>query len=257
MINLVALNRLDEAKDVYRNALERKVDNLGVHISRYNVAFLEGDHAEMDRQIASETGNVGGEPLFLWLASDTAAFSGRLARARELSHRSLELAVHSSAKEWVAEEHLDAALREAEFGESRQANEHIKSALTLASTRDVQTLAALALARAGQNSESQRIADRLAAAYPSNTLLQSYWLPTIRASVEFNRGNAAKAVALLASAEPYELGSFNPLGGTLYPAYVRGEAYLFLRQGKEAVAEFQKFIDHRGVVLNFSPTFPS
>ena len=107
--------------------------------------------------------------------------------------------------------------------------------------------AALALARSGRTTESEEIVHHLAAAYPSHTLLNSYWLPTIRAALELNHKNPTKAIELLRTAEPYELGS----GKTLYPAHVRGEAYMRLGRGKEAAAEFQKSVNYRGMVQNF------
>jgi tetratricopeptide (TPR) repeat protein len=251
MESLIRLNQLDEPKAVYQKALEHKVDNVGVHVNRYNVAFLEGDGAEMERQLAWANGRPGVDTLLLWNQSETEAFSGRMAKGRDFTRRSLESATRAGQKETAAEVELDLALREAEVGSPAQARNNSAAALALASTRDVQTLAALALARAGQTSESQQIAGRLAAAYPSDTLLNSYWLPTIRASLELNRKNPAKAVELLKVAATYEIGSFKPLGGTLYPVYVRGQAFLLWRKGHEAAAEFEKFIDYRGVVENF------
>jgi len=248
MRDLTAVNRLEEAKAVYRNALDQKVDNSAVHEVRYAIAFLEGDGAEMDRQLAFAFGKPGLEPFSLWLESDTAAFAGQFVSARELARRSMESATRASETETAAEVLLNTALGEVEIGDPSRARQLIQQALALASTRRVRTLAALALARAGRTVESQKLADGLATAYPSNTLLNSYWLPTIRAALELNRRNPAKAVELLQTSGPYELGYVDPLGGTLYPVYVRGEAYLLLLQGREAVAEFQKFVDHRGVV---------
>jgi eukaryotic-like serine/threonine-protein kinase len=126
--------------------------------------------------------------------------------------------------------------------------------LALASTRDLQLLAAMAFARAGDDARAQRMADQLSRRWPLNTVLNSYWLPTIRAAIELNRNHADRAVELLQSASTYELGQPSPnaqVGGTLYPAYVRGEAYLKEGKGRPAAAEFQKLIDHRGIVVNF------
>jgi len=245
------LNQLNEAKDIYKKALDRSADNRTVHFNRYAIAFLEGDDAEMDRQVAWAGGKPGVESFFLWSQADTAAFSGQLVRARDLSQRSVESSVRASEKELAAEVQLDAALRDAEMGDAGAAREHITSALALASTRDIQTLAAFALARVGQTSASRKLLDHLAATYPSNTLLNSYWLPTIRAALELDRKNPTQAVELLRAAAPYETGTFRPLGGNLYSVYLRGQAYLLLRKGNEAAAEFQKFTHYRGVVGNY------
>jgi eukaryotic-like serine/threonine-protein kinase len=245
-MSLVVLNRLEEAKEVYKEAIERKVDTWGVHLSRYNAAFLEPDHAEMDRQLAWGTAQPGVKPLFEWDESDSAAFFGQLKRAREMSRRALESAARAGEKEIAAELHLDAALRDSELGDQLQAQQHINTALGIASTPEVQTLAALALARAGRVSESQKLAEHLAAAYSSNTLLNSYWLPTIRAAIELDRKNSVRAVETLRNAATYELSWFPPLEGNLYSSYLRGQAYLLLRQGNEAALEFEKFRAHPG-----------
>ena len=251
MYDLTALNRLEEAKEVYKQAVDRKVDNRGVHIDRFSIAFLERDDPEMQRQAAWAAGRTAVEPLFLWNQSETAAFLGRVSAARELARRSLESAMRTNQNEFSAEVHLEAALRDVDIGDRSKARQHIASALALASTRDVQALAALALARVGQTSESQRIVEHLAAKYPSHTLLNSYWIPTIRATIELKRNDPAKAIEFLGPVAPYELGLFPPLDGNLYSAYLRGEAYLLLHQGNKAASEFQKFKDHPGVVGNY------
>jgi eukaryotic-like serine/threonine-protein kinase len=135
----------------------------------------------------------------------------------------------------------------------RLSRQETTSALATASTRDVSILAALALARIGDTVQAKRMADDLAGRFPLNTMINRYWLPTIYASIENQRNNPTRAVELLQSAMPYELGSPLPqfeVGGTLYPVYVRGQAYLLLHQGTAAVGEFQKFLDQRGVAVN-------
>jgi eukaryotic-like serine/threonine-protein kinase len=244
------LNRLAEAKAVYTEVLARKLDAPFFHLQLYMLAFLEGDSGEMNRQLAGAAGQPG-EDVFLAAQSDTEAYYGHLGKARELSRRAAEMAGHRGQKETAAEWLMDAALREAEFGNFGQAREKTNAALGLAPTRDIQTLAALAYARAGDSARAQKMADELAKAWPMHTMLNSYWLPTIRATIEVNRAQAAAAIELLQAAGIYELGGPNPTGGTLYPVYVRGQAHLLLRHGNEAAAEFQKFLDHRGVVLNF------
>jgi predicted Zn-dependent protease len=117
----------------------------------------------------------------------------------------------------------------------------------------VSLLAALALARIGNTEQAKRLADELARRFPLNTVINRYWLPTIYASIEIQRGNPARAVELLQTTTEYELGSPLPqfeVGGTLYPVYVRGQAYLLLHQGTEAVRELRKFSDHPGVAVN-------
>jgi len=247
-----AVNRPDDANAKYQEALAHKVNNPILHGNRYGVAFLEGDVAEMQRQLDAWKDKPGGD-ILLSFASDSAAYYGHLASSRELSQRAIDSALHSDAKETAAEWQINAALREAEFGNVARARQAIATALETAQTRDVQILAAVASARIGDVEQAHRISDDLAHRFPLDTTINRYWLPTIEASVEMSRNNSAKALEVLRTAEQYELGTPSPqfeVGGSLYPAYVRGQAYLSLRQGKQAAQEFQKFLDHRGLALN-------
>jgi eukaryotic-like serine/threonine-protein kinase len=256
--NLVSLyaagNRLDEAKSTYEQALARKLENHILHANRYGVAFLEGDTPEMQRQLTWAAGKAGAEDLLLSIHSDTEAYAGRLGKAQELSRQAADVAKRNDQKETSAVWLLNAALREAEVGNTAQARQQATSALVLASTRDLQVLAALALARGGDTTRAQTMADELNKRSPLNTMLNGYWLPTIRAAVALDGKHPEKAMQLLQAAAACELGEPTPaaqVGGTLYPAYVRGEAYLEAGQGQQAAAEFQKLIDHRGIVQNY------
>jgi len=250
----VAADRLDEAKSLYNEAVERKLENPPLHANMYGLAFLEGDGAEMDRQVAWATGKGGAEDFLLSIASDTEAYYGREGKALELSRRAVDSAKRNDQKETAALWQLEAALREAELGNSAGAREQVKSALALASNRDSQILGALALARAGDSERSAKMVGELAKRNAEDTLVNNYWLPSIRATLELSRNDGEKAIEVLNAAVPYELGSPTPTstnGGMLYPIYVRGEAYLQLRRGREAAAEFQKILDHRSIVVNF------
>jgi serine/threonine protein kinase/tetratricopeptide (TPR) repeat protein len=255
-INLVglyaALNRLEDAKTTYKEAVEHKVANPILYGNRYGVAFLEGDDSEMKRQVALASGKPG-EDILLSFASDTEAFYGRLNGARELSRRAAESARRDGSMETAAAWQMDAALREAEFNDIARSRQDIAAALAAAPTRDVNILAALALARVGDADRAKHMADDLAERFPLNTVINHYWLPAIYASIEIGRGDPAKALDMLQTAEPYELGTPLPqfeVGGSLYPVYIRGLAYLSLKKGKEAAAEFRKFLDQRGVAVN-------
>jgi tetratricopeptide (TPR) repeat protein len=248
-----ALDRLDEAKKTYRDAVAHKVDNPFLHDgNRYGVAFLESDAPEMKAQIAATNGKAG-EDILLSFASDTEAFYGHLDAARQLSGHAADSATRSGSKETTAAWRMNAALREAEFGDAAESRREIDLALADASTRDVTILAALALARIGDTDRAKRMADDLAERFPLNTVINHYWLPSIYASIELRRGNPAKAVEILRATETYELGTPLPqfeVGGLLYPIYLRGVAFLALHQGKEAAAEFHKFQDRRGIAVN-------
>ena len=247
-----ALDRLDDAKMQYEQAVAHKVNNPFLHGNRYGVAFLGNDDSGMQQQIALASGKPG-EDVLLSFASDTEAFHGRLTNARALSKRAADSALHNESPETAAAWQMDVALRDAEFENVGLSRRAIASALATASTRDVSILAALALARVGDIDQAKHLADDLAGRFPLNTALNRYWLPTIYASIEIQRGNPARAVELLQNAAQYELGSPLPqfeVGGSLYPVYVRGQAHLLLRQGKAALGEFQKLLDHRGVTVN-------
>jgi len=183
--------------------------------------------------------------------SDTQAYYGRLAQARDLSRRAVDSAERADAKETAAVWQANAALREAEFGNVAQAKEGVAKALALAPGRDVRVLAALTLARAGDTRAKALLAE-LEKTESGNTMLKVYWFPTLRGAIELSEGASAPAVLALEPALPYELGSPPPTAsGTLYPAYVRGLAYLAAHNGTAAASEFQKVLDHRGIVLNY------
>ena len=253
MEDYLALNRIDEAKRVYGEALQRKLDTAFLHDDMYVLAFLEGDKAEMDHQIAWALGKSGAEDMLLSAQSDTEAFFGRLRRARQLSRMAVEFADANSQKETAALWQLDTALQDAELGNSVRARQETKSGLARASTRDVQILAALTLARAGDAARSQTLSEELERRLPYNTELNSYWLPSIRAAIQINRGNPVQAIELLEVAKPYDLAFPRPQvggGGLLYPVWLRGLALLLLNRGSEAAAEFQKILDHRSTIAN-------
>jgi len=249
-----ALNRLDEAKSTYEQALARKLEGRILHLNRYGVAFLEGDTSEIQRQLAWAAGKPAVEDAMLSVHSDTEAYAGRLEKARQLSRQAVDVAKRNDQKETAAMWLLNAALREAEVGNTAQARQQAASALALASTRDLQVLAALALARGGDTARAQTLANDLNKRSPLDTMLNGYWLPTIRAAIALDGKHPEKAIELLQAASAYDLGQPPPgaqVEGSLYPVYLRGEAYLAAGQGQQAAAEFQKLIDHPGIVVNF------
>ena len=245
--------RYQDAKATYQQAVSRGLDYSDLHYYRYAVAFLEGDTAEMQRQLDWAAGKPGREDFLLSAQSDTEAFSGHLQKARDLSRLAMESAHNVGENETAAKRQLNDAIREAEFGYAKEARDQAASALRLSSSRSTKILAAVALARAGDAEQAQKIADELQRQNPLNTKLNVYWLPTIRAAIRLARQNPAKAIEILKDAAPYELGVPGPqpeLGAMLYPVYLRGYALLALHQGAAAKAEFQKYLDHRGLAMN-------
>jgi tetratricopeptide (TPR) repeat protein len=247
-----ALNRLDEAEAVYKQAEERKLEDEVLLECRYWLAFLKGDAAQMAQLLSAAMGKPGAEDLLLATQADTEGWYGKLKNAQELTGRAMDSAQHNDAKESAAGYQAEAALREVESGNREQARAEAKAALKLAPNRDVRAMAALALARAGDTAGAEKLAAELDKTFPLDTLVQSYWLPTIRAGVALQSKDPDRAIELLKVVSPVELGGQPLLAAYMSPAYVRGEAYLMLHDGNRAAVEFQKFIDHRGLVATFS-----
>ena len=243
------LNRLDEAEAVFKRADERKLESELLLGNRYFLAFLKGDAAQMDRLAAAAMGKAGAEDVLLAAQADTQAWYGKLKNARELTRRAMDSAEHNDAKETAAAYQAESAIREVEVGNREQARGEANAALKLAPNRDVKALAALALARAGDKAGAEKLAAELDKTFPLDSLVQRYWVPTIRASVAMEHRDPDRAMELLKQTSPIELGSPSNLV-YLAPVYLRGEAYLAMGDGQRAAAEFQKFIDHRGVVQN-------
>jgi predicted Zn-dependent protease len=195
--------------------------------------------------------SAGTEDQLLASQADTEGFYGKLKDAHELTGRAMDSAQRNDAKEGAAAYQAAAGLREVESGNLERARAKAKAAAKLAPNRDVRAIAALALARAGDTAGAEKLAAELDKTFPLDTLIQRYWLPTIRAAVALERNDPNRAVELLKVASPIELSEPTNLTIYLCPVYLRGEAYLMLHNGNRAAAEFQKFIDHRGLVVNF------
>jgi len=244
------LNRLEEARATANEILAKKLDSQVLHFSLYQLAFLQNDAVGMTLQTTWAAAKPGVEDLLLASEADTAAYSGRLGQARGLSRQAIASAERAEEKETAGNYLAAAALREALFGNPIEARKHAAAALALSTGRDVQYGAALALALARDS--AQALADDLAKRFPEDTVVQFNYLPTTRAQLAVSKNDAAKAVEILQTATPYELGApaEDFIFMSMYPVYVRGEAYLAAQQGAEAAAEFQKILDHRGIVVN-------
>jgi eukaryotic-like serine/threonine-protein kinase len=246
----VSLNRLSEASSTAEEAQARNLDSPTVHFFQYYLAFLQNDEGGTRKQVAWSAGRPGLEDVLLSLESYTAAYSGRLGEARDLSLRAVLSARQAEEIEVSAEYDVEAALREALFGNAMEARQRAAAASRLSNGRDVEFGAALALALAGDAARAGILAEDLARRFPEDTIVRFNYLPTIHAQMALSADNSFEALQILKTARPYELGSevISPMA--LYPAYVRGEAYLAAHQGGEAAAEFQKILAHPGLVLN-------
>ena len=252
---LLALGRLDEARKMCEEALSRKLDDDILHENLYSLAFLAGDAKSMGSQAAWFEGKPGLQHEILALEADTEAYGGHLARARELTRQAAEGAVRAGNPEAAAAWRLDAALREAAFGNAAQARRDTQAALKLApDSRDIEVQAALADAWAGDEGGVPKLESEIKKRFPLNTIVNSYWLPTVEARVKLAEDNPAVALDRLQTvSSPLELGWANlpsPGGMPLYPVYTRGDAFLAAGQGSAAAGEFQKILGHPGIVIN-------
>jgi len=243
------LDRLDEAQHTIEEAWAKKLDTPFLHLLEYNLAFLKNDAPGMAQQIAWATGKRGMEDVFLSTQADTAAYSGQLGRAEELSRHAIASAQNAGERETAEAYETAAALREALFGYPADARKRATAALQLSKGLDVEYQAALALALIGDTARVQALATDLSKQYPEDTIVQFKKMPTLNAQLALNRKEPLKAIEALQSATPYELGIMGT-GTGLYPIYVRGEACLAAREGSKAGGEFQKIIDHRSIALN-------
>jgi eukaryotic-like serine/threonine-protein kinase len=251
--DLLALGRIDEAGAVLAEADKRKFQTDILLQANYWRAFVRGDNAEMQRILARASDVPGAQSQLLNEQAKTEAYYGHFQKARNLSRTAVDLMVHEgdkgSAASWLAE----AAIREAEAGFVSQAHPYLAQAEKINSGKDVRVLAALVTARVGDLKQAQKLSDELDNKYPQDTFVQKYWLPVVRAAQDLRQGKGSKAIDDLESARALDLAASSDL--TLYPAYVRGQAYLAIGDASKAATEFQRFIDHPGIVLN-SPLGP-
>jgi serine/threonine protein kinase len=249
-----AAGRFDDGKAAYKLGVGRKRDAILIHTKMYALSFLEGNHAEMGVQIGWATGRPDARDELSFYDSDTNAYHGWNAAARGVSGRAVDSANQNGRRSAAALWQVGVALRESEMGYTREALRQASEALGAVYDRKSTIVGALALARAGNSSAAKSYADAFTRSSPQDTFVTQYWVPCIRAAIELNHHSPRKAVEILRPAALYELATPDnapSLGTTLYPVYIRGQAYLALRRGREAAVEFQKIIDNRTVVQNF------
>ncbi|MGA2965758.1 MAG: protein kinase [Terriglobales bacterium] len=248
----LAMQRFDEARQIIHEAQTRKIDAFQFHIVLYALAFIGVDSAAMAEQ-QQWFANKPEENFGTALASDTEAYGGHLGKARELVKRSVDSAIRADSKENGAIWQANAALEQAAYGNPAEARQSAAEALKLVPTsQGVEVETALAFAMAGDTARAESLAQDLGKRFPLDTQMQSLWLPAIRAQLALDRKNPASALNALQAVSPVELGqiAFVNNMSCLYHVYVRGEAYLAAGQGNAAAAEFQKILDHSGIVWN-------
>ena len=246
----IYLNHLQEAGSTIQEAQAKNLDSPSFHILLYRLAFLQNDASGMAQQIAWASGRPGAEDVLLGLEADSESNFGHLEKARDLSSRAAESAEQAEKTEVAAGYQAEAAFREALFGYPAEARLRAAKALALSNGREVEYEAALALAMAGDAPRARALADDLARRFPEDTIVRFTFLPAMRAELAQSANNPSAALEAIQTAAAYELGAPRGSAPPLYPVYVHGEAYLAERKGPEAAAEFQKVINHRGIVAN-------
>jgi tetratricopeptide (TPR) repeat protein len=241
----LSLDRLAEAKAAAQEARARNLDSPTTHILLYLVYFLQHDPVAMEQEAAWAVGKPGDEDFMLDIESDTAAYSGQFARARELTRRAVESALRADEKEGAAGHMASAAVREGLVGNMTLAKQQARAAISLSKGRAVEGRAGLALALAGDTADALNLADDLGSRFPQDTIVQFLVLPHIRAAAALRNSDIKIAFDTLAATTPYELGD-----GAAARMWLRGDAYLASHRGREASVEFQKILDHPGLVGN-------
>jgi tetratricopeptide (TPR) repeat protein len=246
------LDRFGEAESVIQRAAERKLAGPGLLLMRYNIAVFKSDKDQMDRVIAFAKGK---HELEHWLAHEEAlalARSGRLQAARQSSSRAVDLALQEGDRETVAVYQAARAVWEALCGYAAEGKTTATAALQRSNGRDVQYAAGLVLFLSGGSSRSEALAGDLEKRFPEDTFVKFTYAPVLRSLAELRRGKPADTVERLQTTLRYELAANGLNGrhclGGLHSAYLRGEAFIAMRRYTEAAAEFQKILDHRGLV---------
>jgi serine/threonine protein kinase/tetratricopeptide (TPR) repeat protein len=250
----MALERMDDAEHAIAMGTARKLDSPQFTALRYDMAFLKADAAGMEREVSVAKSGPGGEARIANHEASALAYTGHLQQARQMSRVAVDAAQQAAHRERAGLYETGAALREAFFGNTVAARARAQAALLLSNDREVEYGAGLALAVAGDTSQSSTLAADLEKRFPEDTSVRFSYLPALRAMIALNQSQPSKALELLQPVAPYELGShrssFGGLFGNLYPSYVRGEAYLAAHRGAEAVSEFRRILEHRGIVVS-------
>ncbi len=243
----LTLDRLDEAQATIERAPggDKNTEFLP---PLYAISFLQNDPAGMAKDISAASGVPAIDSEMLLAEASTAAYSGRMTDSEKWAQSAVAAAIQANLPETAAAEEGSQAVDEGLVGNFGGAKDWAARALKVPAGRGVQADAALALAVAGSQDEAKKMADDLNSNFPEDTLIQNAYIPMIRAVLEIHQGNTQEAIDLLRAAGPYELGGYGY--PRLISAYIRGQAYLAAHNGASAASEFQKILDHPGLVAN-------
>jgi DNA-binding winged helix-turn-helix (wHTH) protein/tetratricopeptide (TPR) repeat protein len=246
----ICLGRYQDARAAIEQAVSRKLEPPYGRYMLYGIAFLEGDAAAMQQQVERVAGTAT-EAGMLMMQSVSAAYAGQARRARQLTESAIDLATSRGLEEGASLYSAGGSLWEAAYGNCPAAERTVARTLVISRGRSALSWSALALALCGESSGAQRLLEEMSRRFPQDSFFKTSWLPMTHAALEIRRGNAARAVELLEAPGRAELGT----NTALWPAYLRGLAYLDQGSGREALAEFQKVLDHKGVLApkDFNP----
>ncbi len=251
-VGLLALNQVEEASAVLAEADKRGLQTDILLQAHYWIAFLRNDEKEMERLVQRSSDLPGAQAILLSEQSNTAAYYGHFEKAREFSRAAENLMERDGNKELAASYLVQAAVRESEVGEFARAQQYISQAQKLSHGQDVATLSAVALVQIGSVNQAEALCHELDKQWPEGTIVQKYWLPAIRAQIDLRQARPSKAIDDLGVATPLEFANPGSTAvPTLYPAYVRAQAYLAMGDGPRAATEFRKLTDRPGLVLNY------
>jgi eukaryotic-like serine/threonine-protein kinase len=240
------LGRYDEANAVAEQAIAQKIDPWSLHMMLYWGAYVRGDQAAMQREVTLAVGKVY-EPILDQLRGEGECALGKTGKARESFAHGASIAQAHGNREWAALNLEAEASCDAAVGYLQEARQTMHAALAMSQSRGLRGAAARVLASSGDTAQSEKLITDLAKEFPYHTLLNQVKLPVARALISLQRNQPAQAVAALDSAKPYELGADGRVSGNFAAIYIRGEAFLRLREGVKAAAEYQNMLDHRGV----------
>ena len=251
-VGLLALNQVEEASAVLAEADKRGLQTDVLLQAHYWIAFLHKDEKEMERLVQRSSDLPGAQAILLSEQSNTAAYYGHFEKAREFSRAAENLMERDGNKELAANYLVQAAVRESEVGEFARAQQYISQAQKLSHGQDVATLTAVALVQIGSVNQAEALCHELDKQWPEGTIVQKYWLPAIRAQIDLRQARPSKAIDDLGVATAIEFANPGSTAvPTLYPAYVRAQAYLAMGDGPKAATEFRKLTDRPGLVLNY------
>jgi eukaryotic-like serine/threonine-protein kinase len=248
----LAVDRPDEARAVLDQARQAHVQDVNTKLGEYGLAFYQGDSAAMSKLVADAVHQPGIEDTLLAQQASTEDRRGRLSSGREFAAKAAAVAAYAGNREISADWLAGEAVRQAEMGAPGNSRRLVAQALAIPKAtrgKDVQLLVALARAETGDLSQAQMFIASLAKAHPLDTLIQSYWVPVLRARIALSERKYPQAVRAVNGTGPYDLGIFIP-GQCMDAALVRGQALLAKRQGAAATAEFRRILAYRGLVLN-------